>query len=128
MIRMTLVALLVGVFPRVARAQTKSDSLPAGVTTEMVAKGKVLFGGSGLCAACHGIEGKGSLGPDLTDSTWLHQKGTFAQIAAQILAGISQDESKSGNPMPARGGSGLDDDEVKAVAAYVWTLSQHRSR
>jgi mono/diheme cytochrome c family protein len=31
--------------------------------------------------------------------------------------------SKSGVPMPAKGGGSISDDDVKAVAAYVYTLS-----
>ena len=39
---------------------------------------------------------------------------------------MPKEESKSGIPMPAKGGSSITDDEVKAVAAYVYSLS-HKS-
>jgi cytochrome c5 len=41
----------------------------------------------------------------------------------QIAKGVTKEESKTGVPMPAKGGSSISDDEVKAVAAYVWSLS-----
>jgi len=107
-----------------SKAQSTPDSLPPGVTRAMVAKGKQLYEGQGLCMACHGMDGKGSIGPDLTDSVWLHQRGAYAEIVTQVIEGISAEQSKSGTPMPPRGGSGLTDEELRAVAAYVWTLSR----
>jgi mono/diheme cytochrome c family protein len=104
-------------------AQQTTPSLPKGVTAAMVEKGKQLFEGQGLCAACHGFDGKGAVGPDLTDTVWVHNKGSFEEIAAQIIRGIPESESKSGNIMPPRGGSTLSDEELRAVAAYVWSLS-----
>lgn len=104
--------------------QGRADSLPEGVTPAMVARGKSLFESSGLCFACHGIDGKGTVGANLTDTVWVHHDGSYQALVAQIIRGISDKESKSGTPMPARGGSSLKDDEVRAVAAYVWTLSR----
>lgn len=109
-----------------AAAQARPDSLPAGVTPAMVQAGRQLFGGLGLCLACHGPEGKGGIGPDLTDAKWDHINGSYEQLVARITKGVGTDESKSGQVMPPRGGGGLSDDQVKAVAAYVWTIS-HRA-
>lgn len=102
--------------------------LPAGVTEAMLVTGKELFEGAGLCAACHGFDAKGSVGPDLTDSAWLHHKGEYEEIFAQVVRGISAEESKTGAIMPPRGGSSLTDAELRAVAAYVWSLSRRPSR
>jgi cbb3-type cytochrome c oxidase subunit III len=115
-----LVALftLVGVAPAVAQA-----SLPSGVTQGMIDKGKEIFHKQGLCYACHGQDGKGLVGPNLTDDVWIHSKGTYEELVAQITKGVTKEESKSGVPMPAKGGSSISDEEVKAVAAYVWSLS-----
>ena len=99
-----------------------ADSLPAGVTAEMVAKGKKVFGGAGLCMACHGPAGKGLTGPDLTDATWLHFDGSYQAIVKVVTGGIDDKQSKTGVIMPPKGGSSISDDEVQAVAAYVWTL------
>jgi mono/diheme cytochrome c family protein len=105
-------------------AAQQTDSLPEGVTAEMVAKGKKVFGGAGLCLACHGPTGKGMTGPDLTDKTWLHHDGSYAALVKQITEGIDDKASKTGQIMPPKGGSGISDADVKAVAAYVWTLSR----
>lgn len=102
-----------------------ADSLPPTVTPEMVTRGKVVYNGTGLCMACHGPTGKGGLGPDLTDTTWLHHDGNYDALVKQITEGIDEKISKSGQIMPARGGSGLSDADVRAVAAYTWTLSKH---
>jgi mono/diheme cytochrome c family protein len=107
-------------------AAQRADSLPDGVTPAMVAAGKKYFEGEGLCTACHGQDAKGMLGPNLTDKVWLHGKGHYREIVAQILAGVPMDSSRSGQIMPPRGGSALDDEQVRAVAAYVWTLSRGR--
>lgn len=109
-------------------AQAARDSLPPGVTAKMVEDGKKLWSGQGLCLACHGPEGKGGLGPDLTDGKWLHINGSYEQLVARIIKGVMPDESKGGQIMPPRGGGGLSDDQVKAVAAYVWTLNRRPAR
>ena len=112
-------ALVIPGRPLLAQA---ADSLPEGVTAEMVAKGKKVFGGPGLCMACHGPQGKGMTGPDLTDATWLHFDGSYEAIVKIVTGGIDDKESKTGVIMPPKGGSGISDDDVKAVAAYVWSL------
>ena len=106
------------------RAQT-SDSLPPGVTTELVARGKSVYNGAGLCMACHGPQGKGLTGPDLTDAIWLHHDGSYDALVKQITEGIDEKASKTGQIMPPKGGSAISDDEVKAVAAYVWSMRKH---
>jgi mono/diheme cytochrome c family protein len=98
------------------------DSLPPGVTQEVLARGKGLFNGAGLCMACHGPTGKGMTGPDLTDSTLLHYDGSYEELIKVVTSGIDDKASKTGQIMPAKGGSAMSDDEVKAVAAYVWSL------
>jgi mono/diheme cytochrome c family protein len=104
------------------QAQTAA-ALPAGVTPAMVAQGASIFKGQGMCSVCHGIDGKGGVGANLTDSIWLHSKGSYEEIVQQITTGVPQKESTNGVPMPPKGGSGINPEQVKAVAAYVWTLS-----
>ena len=103
-------------------------TLPAGVTKEMVALGDRIYHGEvggASCAGCHGSTAKGTpLGPDLTDSKWLWSDGSFEGIAKTITEGVSQPkEYRTG--MPAMGGAQLTDEQVKALASYVWTLSHH---
>lgn len=83
-----------------------------------------MFHGSGNCYACHGSKAEGLVGPNLTDAEWLHSKGTYEELVAQINQGITKEQSKSGMPMPAKGGATISDEDVKAVAAYVQSLSQ----
>lgn len=111
--------------PAAAAAQS-TDSLPAGVTKEMVNKGKTLFGGAGLCLACHGADGKGGVGPNLTDQQWLHNDGSFEALVKLITAGVPLNDSKTGQMMPPKGGSAISEADVQAVAAYVWSLSRKK--
>lgn len=101
------------------------QALPAGVTPAMVAQGKRLFAGTGLCYSCHGNEGKGlpGLGSNLTDGQWQHSDGSYAGITSTIEKGVSAERSSTGIPMPPRAGADLSDEQVRAVAAYTWTLS-----
>ena len=117
-------AVLLGCAAASAGAQAQAPTpLPAGVTPAMVTQGASIFKGPGMCSVCHGIDGKGGVGPNLTDTTWIHSKGSYEEIVQQITTGVSTKESKSGIPMPPKGGSGISETQVKAVAAYVWTLS-----
>ena len=99
------------------------DSLPPGVTAEMVERGRRVFAGEGLCINCHGPQAGGHLGPDLTDAEWWHAEGSYLAIVRQILVGVPAAQSISGTVMQPRGGSNISDEDVQAVAAYVWKLS-----
>lgn len=111
-----------------ALAAQTADSLPPGVTADMVATGNRLFHGAGICFSCHGQDAKGTpgLGPDLGDAQWLHGDGSYEYIVRRIMAGVPADSSTSGVAMPPRGGSRLTDDQVREVAAYVWHLRVSR--
>lgn len=99
-----------------------SDTLPAGVTPAMVAQGKKLFSGKALCVTCHGDGGRGGLAPSLRDTTWIHSKGGYDEIVSQVHRGVPAESSLTRVIMPPRGGSSINDTEVAAVAAYVWSL------
>ncbi len=124
---LTLVAL--AALAGTGRAQQKAEPLPPGVTPQMIKDGQGIFQGAGLCSACHGQDAKGipNLGVNLTDTLWIHSKGTYDDIVKQILTGVPADKSTSGTPMPPKGGSSITDAQVKAVAAYVWSLS-HKTK
>ncbi len=102
------------------------QDLPEGVTPAMVEEGKGIYNGAGICMSCHGATGEGipNLGANLTDDEWLHVDGSYEQLVENIMTGVTAQESSSGVPMPAKGGTAITDDQVKAVAAYVWTLSK----
>jgi mono/diheme cytochrome c family protein len=105
------------------------DSLPPGLTPLMVRNGKLLYEGPGMCASCHGTTGSGlgRTSADLTDSVWVHSDGSFEGILQQIVSGVPKAHSSTGALMPQRGASHLTENQLRAVAAYVWTLSRPRS-
>ena len=107
--------------PDAPPANAAAPDAPA--SPELIALGEKVYHGPGNCYACHGSNGQGSVGPNLTDSEWIHSKGSLEEIAAQVTNGVPKEKSKSGIPMPPKGGGTLSDDDVKAVAAYVYSLS-----
>jgi mono/diheme cytochrome c family protein len=109
-----------------AETDAMPQELPEGVTAAMVEEGDGIFHGAGICMSCHGANGEGipNLGANLTDDEWLHIDGSYESIVQNILKGVTAQESSSGVPMPAKGGTAITDDQVRAVAAYVWTLSK----
>jgi len=104
--------------------------MPAGVTAAMVAQGDSIFHAKS-CVRCHGADAKGAAnGPDLTASTHLQVNGTYEDFIRVITDGVPADKIKDkahAFPMRARGGQPplLTDDQIKLVAAYVYSLS-HR--
>ncbi len=99
---------------------------PATITPRELALGDSLFHGligATSCQACHGPEAKGgTVAPDLTDSTWLHNDGSYGAIYKQVETGVMQPKQYLG-VMPPFGGAPLTPDKHRAVAAYVYSLS-----
>lgn len=105
-------ALLLGAAPLAAQAPDSA----------MVAAGKVLFEGRGLCATCHGKQGEGILGPELrlhAGKKWLHSDGSTEALVALVSGGIEASRTRTGIAMPPRGGARLSDAQVRQVVAYV---------
>jgi cytochrome c oxidase cbb3-type subunit 3 len=120
-----------GQLPSAAYAEQKAAELSAeaerikqagDVTPEMlatlmrdpgtVAQGKEVFDAS--CTTCHDVGGRGKIGPNLTDDSWLHG-GDGAAIYGIVRDGYLPKQ------MPAWGKS-LGEARVRAVTAYVLTL------
>ena len=81
----------------------------------LAAAGKVKFGG--VCAACHGIEGKGNVAlgaPNLTDDAWVYGSD-FNAIREAITLGRN-------GMMPAHLPI-IGETRSRLVGAYVWTIS-----
>jgi len=91
-----------------------------------VSRGRRLFHGEeagGTCFVCHGRDGRGAaLGPTLSDNFWLDTDGSQRGIAGIIHYGVPEPK-QHGIVMPPMGGVKLDDDQVRALAAYVYSLS-----
>ena len=123
--RVTLaVALLLVAVVGQAWAQAAPSPRPAGVTDSAIAWGRELFHGSARCAECHGPGGRGSdRGPNITGAIWLHGPGTYESLIEQVKHGVPASRSYTGEGMPPRGMVAMPEDAVRAVAAYVWSIS-----
>ena len=98
--------------------------LPEGVTPEMVAAGQTIFGGPGMCFACHGANGAGGpLAPALADAEWLNIEGSYDEIVTIINTGVATPVQFAA-AMPPRGGAPITDEQVREVAAYVYSSSR----
>jgi mono/diheme cytochrome c family protein len=114
-----------------AAAAPATGGLPSGVTAAMVAMGDSIYHARG-CRNCHGPDAKGRQnGPDLTSGKFMHVNGSYNDFVRIITTGVPADSIKDKShalPMPPRGGSRpavLTDDEIRAVAAYVYSLNHH---
>ncbi len=123
-------ALLTQHTPGVAQAMAPpspiavDQELPEGVTPEMVAEGELIYGDQGMCLTCHGAQGEGTpVGPNLTDGEWIQIDGSYESLVDIIESGVMEPAEYAGAMLP-RGGGDISDDEVRAVAAYVWSMSR----
>ena len=64
------------------------------------------------CKACHGVQGEGGIGPNLTDNYWLHGNGDVESTHKTIQEGVLD------KGMPAWGDT-LSSDELIAVVGYI---------
>lgn len=101
-------------------------NLPPGVTAEMVQQGQQIFTGQGICYTCHGQDATGTaLAPNLTDNQWINlPTGDYEEIVTLVNTGVLRPKEHPA-PMPARGGGTLSEEQVRAVSAYVYSIS-HR--
>lgn len=77
-----------------------------------LAEGKAIF--TKNCVACHGPDGGGLIGPNLTDDYWIHG-GRIGEIGVTVTAGVL---AKGMPPW----GKILKQEDLEKVVAYVWTL------
>ncbi len=81
---------------------------------ETRAQGKAVYNQS--CAACHGAQGEGLIGPNLTDAQWIHGGGTMREIAAVIRGGVVE------KGMPAWEGV-IQSQDIDAIVVFIKSLS-----
>lgn len=89
------------------------DTYNAILADDGVNKGKQVFADN--CQSCHNENGKGDIGPNLTDDHWLIAKGTPETVYQVAFNGSEE------NGMPAWGEL-LDKDDIYRAVAYVATL------
>jgi mono/diheme cytochrome c family protein len=111
------------------KAAAKKPAAGGAQSPQQIALGDSIFHGQvagGTCTACHGQDAKGTaVAPNLTDSQWLNGDGSYEFIVQTVTTGVPKPKEHPA-PMPPKGGAQLTDDQVKAVAAYVYSLS-HKS-
>ena len=109
-----------------APAAAAKPAMPAGVTPAMIATGDSIFNNRS-CKNCHLVGGVGGpRGPNLTDSQWIHVDGSYDSIVKLVTTGFTKAEQVDKQyqfSMNPRGGVNLTDDQIRAVAAYVYSLS-----
>lgn len=101
------------------------------ITPGLIALGDSIFHGKvagGMCFGCHGVDAKGTpgLASDLTSGKWLHGDGSYDFIMKIVETGVPRPK-KAAAPMPPMGGAKLGPAEVRAVAAYVFSLSHPKA-
>ncbi|SFH43762.1 cbb3-type cytochrome c oxidase N-terminal domain-containing protein [Pedobacter insulae] len=69
-----------------ANAAEKFDENSIKLDGSMIANGKAVFMTN--CVACHGDQGQGTVGPNLTDEFWLHG-GSISDIFKTVKYGVS---------------------------------------
>lgn len=104
---------------------------PAGATVAMVAEGDSIFHGlkaGGLCQTCHGPDAAGTpLAPPLANKQqWLTGDGSYDFIQKRVTTGMPTPTPPYASPMLPMGGAQLTPDQIKSVAAYVYSIS-HKS-
>lgn len=77
-----------------------------------VEAGKGIFAAN--CIACHMTAGQGLIGPNLTDSYWLHG-GKITDIQAVVTNGVPEKGMIAWKEK-------LTPEQIRSVTAYVWTL------
>jgi cytochrome c oxidase cbb3-type subunit 3 len=80
--------------------------------TKRVSHGGEIF--SAKCAPCHGAQGQGLVGPNLTDDHWIHG-GTAVAIKGIVVNGVLAKGMLAWNAV-------LKPDEIDDVVAYVISL------
>lgn len=118
---------------RVNLASLNPASLPVppGATREQVALGDRIFHGKaagGTCSGCHGSNAEGGpQAPSLVSGHFFMGDGSLKAITTTITDGVPRPHDYE-VPMPPKGGAPLTNDDVAAVAAYVWAISHVAKR
>ncbi|MCH8913660.1 MAG: redoxin family protein [Planctomycetes bacterium] len=122
--------MMIGYIDYIPSATSESDSAAdaGAVTPAMLARGAQAYQ-AGFCAKCHRDTGRGGRrGPDLTDSDWLHCDGSIEGIEKVLRSGVPKrklkDKTREFHMNPATDVI-TDDEQIRLLAVYVWSLSQN---
>lgn len=92
-----------------AAAATSAAATSAAAVVISPEVGRAVYDGN--CIGCHGPELKGGVGPNLTDTTWVHG-GTLAQITNTITVGVPEKGMLTWGPI-------LGPEKIAQVAAFI---------
>jgi mono/diheme cytochrome c family protein len=99
-------------------------SLPPGASVDQLEQGRQLFA---VCTVCHGADAAGTqLGPSLRGPEWIRIEGSVEEIQQIVRDGVPS-PARYPVPMPQGGGGDFDDQELRALATYVFALRQGAS-
>ncbi|MEX0798348.1 MAG: c-type cytochrome [Bacteriovoracaceae bacterium] len=92
------------------------ETFNAFVKTEEAAKiGKKTY--QGQCSACHGPDGQGTIGPNLSDNYWMHGDGKLLSVYQVIAKGVTD------KGMPAWKQT-LDEKQMMAVTDFILKMKK----
>jgi mono/diheme cytochrome c family protein len=93
----------------------------------MVTIGDSIFHGQlvgGTCYTCHGANAQGTpLAPPLVNHKWLTGDGSYAFIQQRVTEGMPNQTPPYPGPMMPMGSTPMSPVQIKAVAAYVYSIS-----
>ncbi|MCB1317707.1 MAG: c-type cytochrome [Leptospiraceae bacterium] len=82
-------------------ASTGDAGNPFRGDADAIAEGQEIF--TSTCSACHGPDGKGVIGPDLTDNQWFNGEGSEQMVFNTVMEGVVNpaDPANKRGVMPA---------------------------
>ena len=124
--RLTLI--IAGMLCMAMAEAASAQARPHGVTDSSIAFGRRLYAGKGECAKCHGDAGEGTAeGAALNTGPWKVGSGSYQGIMRVVRHSGIGARGRDGDPLPMRGPTLLSQDEVRAVAGYVWSISRAKA-
>ena len=98
--------------PVVAIADEEAALLKLAADTQALAGGKGVY--AGKCSPCHGPDGQGVIGPNLTDDYWIHG-GKITDIRTVVENGVPDKGMLAWKPL-------LTPEELKSVVVYIYSI------
>jgi len=95
------------------KAAGPSSTAVALTDADSLAKGKAIYEGANLCAACHRDDLGGLVGPNLADDLWIHGC-TPADLMKNVATGFP-----TLGMLPYGSGTALNDEELLQVVSYI---------